>query len=135
MIIRIQGTVTDINIRQGKTDSGREWSRKVYTITDEYKDETKRRSVEVNDFGRSNQYIPGDPVFEYKSNHIVGEHVDIACFIETNKNGFTNVDYGMPWEDIDVKRDKNTNVVRPDAEQPVEQPQATNANNNGTLPF
>lgn len=126
MIIRIQGKVTAIDIREGvSAKTGRKWSRKVYTISDDFKNPEYNRSVEVNDFGKIHNAFDSEPIFDYKSQFVVGDVVDIACYIETNEFGFTNVDYGKEWSEIETKKD---NVVRPDDVQ-------TTDDEGGDIPF
>lgn len=131
MLIRIQGKVTDIKIIGGTSKStGRLWSKKIYTISDDFKNPEYNRSVQVNDFGKLDpDSIQGE--FIYKSNHLVGEVVDLACYIETNEYGFTNVDYGREFADADAKPKDTGNVVY--AEQKEEQQET--AIFNGGLPF
>lgn len=133
MIVRIQGKVTAIDILEGVSAAGKKWSRKVYTISDDFKNAEYNRSVQVNDFGKPDPNKM-DYEFIYKSNHQVGDKVDLACFIETNERGFTNVDYGKPYEEIERKPVATGNVVVADG--PVEEPQPSlQSESQSDLPF
>lgn len=128
MLVRIQGKVTAIDIKEGisgpnSKNPGRPWQKKVYTISDDFKNPEYNRSVQVNDLGKldPNSY---EPTFLFKSNHIIDEKVDIVCSIETNKFGFTNVDYYKPFEETENKPASTGNVTyAKDADAQVEEPQ------------
>lgn len=136
MLIRIQGKVTDIKIVGGTSKStGRLWSKKIYTISDDFKNPEYNRSVQVNDFGKLDpDSYQGE--FIYKSNHLVGEVVDLACYIETNEYGFTNVDYGREFADADANKPKDTgNVVYAEQKEEQQEEQQETAIPNSGLPF
>lgn len=115
MFIRIQGEVTGISTMDGTRKDGRPWSKKTYSISDGYRrEENKDHSVNVDDMATLDPNSIS-PKFIYHSNHVVGEKVDIACTIETNEYGFTNVKYFKSWDEFEKPQDKSAgNVVRPD---------------------
>lgn len=119
MLVRIKGVVEDILMTEGRNKENRQWQKKTYVIRDNmYTKEEYNRKVHVNDFGQLDPNMM-DPTFIFRSNHIVGEEVDLACYLETNKYGFTNVDYCKPYDEIEAPKDNKSNVVRPE-EQPDE---------------
>lgn len=136
MIIRIKGIVDKIEIFEGVGEStGRPWKRKVYTIRDNsYNKQDYNRCVKVNDLGKLNKEKL-NPEFIFKSNHIVGEEVDIACFIETNDKGFTHVDYWREFDDETPKQEHTSNVVRPEAPQEQEPEPVPMQEEDTSLPF
>ena len=135
MLVRIKGVVEDILMTEGRNKENRPWQKKTYVIRDNsYNKPEYNTKVYVNDFGR---LIPEsyDAEFTFRSNHIIGETVDLACYLETNDYGFTNVDYGKLYEDI--SKPKETNVIKPDA-QPAPAEEATvemQKEETGNLPF
>jgi len=135
MFIRIQGEVTDIKVMEGTRKDGRPWSKKTYSISDGYRrDENKDYHVDVDDMATLDPNST-TPVFIYHSNHIVGEKVDIACIIDTNEYGFTNVRYYKAWEEYDKPKDNGNVTYAEQKQQEVEQPQETVADGSSTLPF
>lgn len=119
MLVRIKGVVDDIlNVEGRKKSDNSPWAKKVYVIKDNTHDKDEYNTkVHVNDFGKLDPNS-SEPVFFFKSNHLVGDEVDLACFLETNDNGFTNVNYGKPYADIQ-KPAGTGNVVRPTDDAPV----------------
>ena len=133
MLVRIQGKVTAIDIIEGVSEkTGKKWSKKVYTISDDFKNPEYNHSVKVNDFGKP-QPNTFEYVFDYKSNHVVDETVDIACYIETNDKGFTNLDYCKEFADID--KPKETNIIKPEEAQVEEAPVEMQEQAPNDLPF
>lgn len=119
MLVRIKGVVEEVLVQDGmKKDGSGPWQRKTYVIRDNtYKKEEYNTCVHVQEFGKLDPNKM-NPEFIYKSNHIKGEEVDLACYLETNEYGFTNVSYGKEYADIEQKP-ATTNVIKPDA-QPAE---------------
>ena len=134
MLVRIQGKVTAIEEVGGTSKAGRPWKKKVYTISDDFKNPDWNKSVKVNDFGQLDKDSI-DPVFIYKSNHVVDETVDIVCYIETNDYGFTNLDYRCEFTDEDKPRTSAGNVVRPEAAPEEEAPMVMQSESQTDLPF
>lgn len=137
MFIRIQGEVTDISTMEGTSKSGRPWGKKTYSIKDGYRrNDDKDHHVNVDDMATLDPNST-TPIFIFHSNHIVGEKVDIACTIETNEYGFTNVKYFKSWDEFEKPQsDKEGNVTYAEPkQQEVEQPQETVADGSSTLPF
>jgi len=132
MIVRIQGKVTAVDILEGVSQAGKKWSRKVYTISDDFKNPDYNRSVQVNDFGKPDPNKM-DYEFIYKSNLQVGDKVDLACFIETNERGFTNVDYGKPYAELENK--PASNVINADGPVSVDNQPAMQKEDQDDLPF
>ena len=124
MFIRIQGIVTDIKMMEGISKEGRPWSKKSYTIRDDFRNPDYNRSVVVDDLATLDKNSL-TPVFIYHSNHTVDEKVDIACTIETNKYGFTNVHYFKSWDEFEKPKEE---VVESQSAQAA-------AESNGDLPF
>jgi hypothetical protein len=118
MLVRIKGVVEDILMTEGRNKENRPWQKKTYVIRDNmYSKAEYNRKVYVQDFGKLDPNSI-EPIFIFRSNHIVGEEVDLACYLETNDFGFTNVDYGKPYDEISKPKD---NVVRPEQEEAQEQ--------------
>jgi hypothetical protein len=118
MLVRIKGVVEDILMTEGRNKENRPWQKKTYVIRDNmYSKAEYNRKVYVQDFGKLDPNSI-EPIFIFRSNHIVGEEVDLACYLETNDFGFTNVDYGKPYDEIGKPKD---NVVRPEQEEAQEQ--------------
>lgn len=138
MLVRIKGVVEDIIMTEGRSRENRPWQKKTYVIRDTmYNKQEYNNKVHVQDFGKLDPNS-SEPVFIFKSNHIVGENVDIACYLETNDAGFTNVNYGKEYADIDKPKENagTGNVIRPDA-QPAQQPEPieVGAESQTDLPF
>lgn len=134
MLVRIKGVIEDIIMQEGigKT-SQKPWQKKTYVIRDNTHDkEEYNTKVNVDDFGKLDP-DKINPEFIFKSNHIVGEEVDLACYLETNDYGFTNVKYGKPYEEISNKP-QQTNVIRPD-DQPAQEQVPMQSEETGDLPF
>ena len=134
MLVRIKGVIEDIIMQEGigKT-SQKPWQKKTYVIRDNtYNKEEYNTKVHVDDFGKLDPNKM-NPEFIFRSNHIVGEEVDLACYLETNDYGFTNVSYGKPYEEISNKP-QQTNVVRPD-NQPAQEQVPMQSEETEGLPF
>lgn len=140
MLVRIKGVIEDIIMQEGvgKT-SQKPWQKKTYVVRDNmYNKEEYNTKVHVDDLGKLDPN-KSNPEFIFRSNHVVGEEVDLACYLETNDYGFTNVSYGKPYEEIGNKQ-QQTNVVRPE-EQPAQEQNNVEAGPFGsiaagsTLPF
>lgn len=119
MLVRIKGKVEDILQQVGTSKEGKHWAKKTYVIRDTmYNKEEYNTIVHVQDFGKldPNAMTAGFENFTFKSNHTIEEEVDLACYLETNKFGFTNVNYGKEYADIDKPKENAGNVVRPDAQ-------------------
>jgi hypothetical protein len=107
--------------------------KKTYVIRDNtYNKEEYNNKVHVDDFGKLDPN-KSNPEFIFRSNHIVGEEVDLACYLETNDYGFTRVNYGKPYEEIGNKP-QQTNVIRPD-DQPAQEQVPMQSGETGDLPF
>ena len=149
MLVRIKGKVEDILQQVGTSKEGKHWAKKTYVIRDTmYNKEEYNTIVHVQDFGKldPNATTAEFENFVFKSNHTVGEDVDLACYLETNKFGFTNVNYGKEYADIDKPKENagTGNVDKPDAQPaPAEQPTyngpdafgPTNPEASSALPF
>ena len=96
MLVRIQGEIESIDMQDGISKAGKHWAKKVYVVKDKFS------KVHVNDFGKARPESY-EHEFDFKSNHVVGEKVDLACYLETNDAGFTNVNYGKPYDEIESK--------------------------------
>lgn len=131
MLVRIKGVVEDIIMTEGRNKENRPWQKKTYVVRDTaYNKQEYNTKVHVQDFGKLDPNLM-NPTFNFRSNHIVGEEVDLACYLETNDFGFTNVNYGKPFDEIDKPKENTSNVVKPDDNAPVElQEEET-----GALPF
>lgn len=139
MLVRIKGIVEEIKFADGISKStNKPWAKKTYVIRDNmYKKDEYNTVVYVQDFGKLNPNSAGHE-FDFKSNHIVGETVDLACYLETNEQGFTNVNYGKPFEDIEVRSTSEEQGTKaPVASDPeeVETPVQNEMDNNTELPF
>ena len=115
MLVRIKGKVEDILQQVGTSKEGKHWAKKTYVIRDTmYKKDEYNKLVHVQEFGQldPNATTAEFENFVFKSNHLIDEEVDLACYLETNKFGFTNVDYGKEYANIDKpKEDKQGGVV------------------------
>ena len=133
MLVRIKGKIEAVDVVSGqKKSDGSPWAKKVYTIRDTmYNKEEYNTKVCVNDFGKLDPN-KSEQEFVFKSYHVVGEEVDLACYLETNDYGFTNINYGKPYAEIESPKENKSNVVRPE-----EQPAETDPSEEGTsdLPF
>jgi hypothetical protein len=108
MLVRIKGKIEDILEQTGTSKEGKPWAKKTYVVRDTtYQKEEYNNIVHVQDFGKlkPDAFKPTFDNFEFKSNHFLDEEVDLACYLETNKFGFTNVNYGKPYADIDKPKD------------------------------
>ena len=115
MLVRINGVIEDIIMQEGvgKT-SQKPWQKKTYVIRDNmYNKEEYNTKVRVDDFGKLDPNKM-NPEFIFRSNHIVGEEVDLACYLETNDYGFTNVSYGKPYTDIEAPKENKSSAIKPE---------------------
>lgn len=134
MLVRIKGVIEDIIMQEGvgKT-SQKPWQKKTYVIRDNmYNKEEYNTKVRVDDFGKLDPNKM-NPEFIFSSNHVVGEEVDLACYLETNDYGFTNVSYGKPYEEIGNKPQQG-NTIYPDA-QPAQEQVPMQSEETGDIPF
>lgn len=136
MLVRIKGIVEEILMTDGRSKQDRPWQKKTYVIRDNsYSKEEFNKVVHVNDFGKLDPSA-FEPIFTFRSNFVVGEEVDLACYLETNDYGFTNVDYCKPYEDISKPKD---NVIRPDKVEAEAEPEPEQVEmqkeDNTSLPF
>ena len=134
MLVRIKGVIEDIIMQEGvgKT-SQKPWQKKTYVVRDNtYNKEEYNTKVHVDDFGKLDP-SKSNPEFIFRSNHTVGEEVDLACYLETNDYGFTNVNYGKPYEEIS-NQPQQTNVIRPD-EQPAQEQVPMQSEDTEDIPF
>lgn len=139
MLVRIKGKVDDIIQQVGTSKDGKHWARKAYVIKDTmYKKDEYNKLVHVQEFGTldPNATTAEFENFTFKSNHSIGEEVDLACYLETNKFGFTNVDYGKEYADIEAPKENagTGKVVRPD-DQPAQEQVPMQSEGTGDLPF
>lgn len=138
MLVRIKGVIEDIKELKGLKKDNTPWEKKVYVVRDNtFKNEKYNTILNVDDLGtREADRI--DPKFIFHGNHVVGDEVDLMCWLETNDRGFTNVMYFKTYEEY--TRDSNKeqgNVIRP-AKTEEEQLIAVDAVNEGdgpTFPF